>query len=71
MIFGIMVIQLLSNLKIPVADNIYIKYPKSSNLARRIVQHSILPIDDMGIDSFMFKKFEAKIENNKSSIYRF
>ncbi len=64
-------ISLLSNLKIAVPDKIYIKDPESSDLGRRIVEHSIILIDELGFDSFTFKKLGLKIGSNESSIYRY
>ncbi len=64
-------INLLSNLKIAVPEKIFIKDPESSNLGKRIVEHSILLIDEIGFDSFTFKKLGAKIGSNESSIYRY
>ncbi|WP_299127284.1 TetR/AcrR family transcriptional regulator [uncultured Winogradskyella sp.] len=64
-------ISLLSNLKIAVPDKIFIKDPESSNLGKRIIEHSILLIDDIGFDSFTFKKLGSKIGSNESSIYRY
>ncbi|MGC6431041.1 MAG: TetR/AcrR family transcriptional regulator [Jejuia sp.] len=63
--------SLLSNLKIVVPEKIYVKDPESSDLGRRIVEHSIILIDDIGFDSFTFKKLGAKIGSNESSIYRY
>jgi AcrR family transcriptional regulator len=64
-------LNLLSNLKISVPDKIYIKDPESSDLGKRIIEHSILLIDDIGFDSFTFKKLGAEIGSNESSIYRY
>ncbi|WP_431159275.1 TetR/AcrR family transcriptional regulator [Winogradskyella poriferorum] len=64
-------INLLSNLKIQVPDKIYIKDPESSDLGKRIIEHSILLIEEIGFDSFTFKKLGAKIGSNESSIYRY
>lgn len=64
-------LNLLSNLKISVPDKIYIKDPESSNLGKRIIEHSILLIDQIGFDSFTFKKLGAEIGSNESSIYRY
>jgi len=64
-------INLLSNLKISVPDKIYIKDPESSALGKRIIEHSILLIDEIGFDSFTFKKLGQKIGSNESSIYRY
>lgn len=67
----IKMINLLSNLKISVPDKIFIKDPESSDLGKRIIEHSILLIDDIGFDSFTFKKLGLKIGSNESSIYRY
>lgn len=64
-------INLLSNLKIAVPDKIYIKDPESSQLGKRIIEHSILLIDEIGFDDFTFKKLGTKIGSNESSIYRY
>jgi AcrR family transcriptional regulator len=62
---------LLSNLKIDINEMIYLKDPESSDLGKRIIEHSILLIDDIGFDSFTFKKLGAIIGSNESSIYRY
>jgi AcrR family transcriptional regulator len=64
-------INLLSNLKISVPDKIFIKDPESSKLGKRIIEHSILLIDEIGFDSFTFKKLGKQIGSNESSIYRY
>ena len=48
--------ELLRNLKITINDNVYLKDPESSSLGRRIVEHGILLINDLGFDNFTFKK---------------
>lgn len=62
---------LLSNLKIDINEKIYLKDPQSSDLGKRIIQHSIQLIDDIGFDSFTFKKLGNRIGSNESSIYRY
>ena len=64
-------INLLSNLKISVPDNLYLKDPESSELGKRIVEQSILLIDKVGFESFTFKKLGIAIGSNESSIYRY
>ena len=64
-------ISLLSNLKISVPDKIFIKDPESSQLGKRIIEHSIILIDEIGFDSFTFKKLGQRIGSNESSIYRY
>ena len=63
--------SILANLKIVVPEKIFIKDPESSTLGKRIVQNSILLIDEIGFDSFTFKKLGEKIGSNESSIYRY
>ena len=62
---------LLSNLKIVVPEKIFVKDPESSDLGKRIVQHGIMLIDEVGFDGFTFKKLGLIIGSNESSIYRY
>jgi AcrR family transcriptional regulator len=63
--------HLLQTVKIRINEKIYVKDPESSDLGRRIIEHSILMINEMGFESFTFKKLGAKISSNESSIYRY
>lgn len=63
--------HLLQTIKIRINEKIYVKDPESSDLGRRIIEYSIHMIDDMGFESFTFKKLGAKISSNESSIYRY
>ncbi|MEL1245018.1 TetR/AcrR family transcriptional regulator [Flavobacterium sp. DGU11] len=63
--------NLLSNLKIQVNPKIYLKDPETSELGRRIVQESIILIDEIGFDNFTFKKLGERIGSNESSLYRY
>lgn len=63
--------KLLSNIKIEVPEGIYIKNPESSDLGKKIVEHSIILIDEIGFENFNFKKLGSLIGSNESSIYRY
>jgi AcrR family transcriptional regulator len=63
--------NLLSTIKITVNNKLFVKDPESSELGRKIIQHSILLLDDIGFDSFTFKKLGVLIGSNESSIYRY
>jgi AcrR family transcriptional regulator len=63
--------RLLSNIKIQVNENLYNKDPETSELGKKIIQHSIEMINEIGIESFTFKKLGVKISSNESSIYRY
>ncbi len=62
---------ILSGLKIQVNEKIYVKDPETSPLGKKIVEQSILLIDEIGFDNFTFKKLGEKIGSNESSIYRY
>lgn len=63
--------KLLSTFKIAVPDKIYIKDPESSTLGKKIVSQGIDLINEIGFESFTFKKLGSKIGSNESSIYRY
>lgn len=63
--------NLLSNLRIDINKKIFLKDPQSSDLGKRIIENSIMLIDDIGFDSFTFKKLGARIGSNESSVYRY
>jgi len=63
--------KLLSVLKISVPDKIFIKDPETSELGKRIIEQSIVLINEIGFDSFTFKKLGTKIGSNESSIYSY
>ena len=63
--------RLLQTVKIAINEKIYLKDPDSSELGKRIVEHSILLIDEIGFEAFTFKKLGERIGSNESSIYRY
>jgi AcrR family transcriptional regulator len=62
---------LLNNFKISINDKLYVKDPETSELGKKIIQNSILLINEIGFESFTFKKLGEKIKSNESSIYRY
>lgn len=63
--------EILSELKIKVNEKIYLKDPESSDLGIKIIENSILLIDEIGFENFTFKKLGEKIQSNESSVYRY
>lgn len=63
--------SILSNIIITVNDTLYVKNPETSPLGKKIIEHSILMIDQIGFESFTFKKLGECIGSNESSIYRY
>jgi AcrR family transcriptional regulator len=62
---------ILSNIVITVNDKLYVKNPETSELGKKIIEHSILLIDEIGFEYFTFKKLGDRIGSNESSIYRY
>lgn len=63
--------KLLQGVRIRINEKLYVKDPESSELGKKIIQHSILLINRLGWESFTFKKLGNEINSNESSIYRY
>lgn len=63
--------KIVSNIKIQVNEKLYVKDPITSALGKKIIQESILLIDNIGFEEFTFKKLGELIGSNESSIYRY
>ena len=63
--------NLLSVLKISVSEKVFIKDPETSDLGKRIIENSIILINDIGFEGFTFKKLGKMIGSNESSVYRY
>lgn len=63
--------SILSVLKVNINPRVYVKDPESSDLGRKIIEHSILLMEEIGFDNFNFKKLGERISSNESSIYRY
>ncbi len=50
---------------------LYIRNPEETTLGKKILSASIEMIDELGFESFTFKKLGVKIESNESSVYRY
>ncbi len=74
MIVILLYLQLnMKNLKIhiEISPKLYMKNPDSSELGRKIVASSIEMINELGFETFTFKKLGERIESPESSIYRY
>lgn len=63
--------SLFNNFKITINEKLYLKDPETSDLGKKILQNSIILIDEIGFEAFTFKKLGEKIQSNESSIYRY
>ncbi|MFP2994616.1 TetR/AcrR family transcriptional regulator [Spongiivirga sp. MCCC 1A20706] len=58
-------------INITINPELYSKNPESSELGKKIIQHSIVMINELGFESFTFRKLGIAIGSNESSIYRY
>lgn len=63
--------RLLQGVQIRINEKLYLKDPESSGLGKKIIEFSIQMINDIGFESFTFKKLGVQIGSNESSIYRY
>ncbi len=59
------------SIKFVLNDGLYLKEPQDSELGRKIIQHSILMIYELGFEQFTFKKLAQEIKSTEASIYRY
>ena len=50
---------------------LYLKDPQSSEYGRRLLDNAIRLIDDIGFESFTFRKLAVKMSSSEVSIYRY
>lgn len=62
---------MISNVNIRVNEKFYIKNPDSSEIGRKIIQYGIILIDEIGFESFTFKKLAKEINTTEATIYRY
>jgi AcrR family transcriptional regulator len=63
--------NLLANMSISVNDKLYVKNPETSELGKKIIEYSIILINEIGFENFTFKKLGDLIGSNESSLYRY
>ena len=59
------------NIRVTLNPGLYIKDPQESDLGRRIIQHSILLLEELGFEQFNFKKLAEAMGSTEASIYRY
>ena len=56
---------------VQVTEPVFLKDPMSTDLGKRIVEHSVRLIDELGTEKFTFGKLAQSLETAESSIYRY
>lgn len=60
---------ILTDMSIP--KGLSLRDPLQSKLGKSIITHSIILIDEIGFESFTFKKLALKMKSNETSLYRY
>lgn len=59
------------NINLEVNKNLYLRDPQQTKLGKNILRHGIVLVDEVGFESFTFKKLAARIGSTEASIYRY
>lgn len=60
---------ILADITIP--EGLSLRDPLQSKLGRSIITHSIILMDEVGLEAFTFKKLASKMGSNETSLYRY
>jgi AcrR family transcriptional regulator len=63
--------QRLMQVNVQVTEPVYLKDPLTTELGRRIIEHSVRMIDELGLETFTFGKLAVSLGTAESSIYRY
>lgn len=58
-------------IRITLNEGLFLREPQDSVLGKKILEHSILLINELGFESFTFKKLAAAINSTEASVYRY
>jgi len=59
------------SLNIKLNEKLYIRNPEESELGKKILNHSILLIHELGFEKFTFKKLAKEIGTTETGVYRY
>jgi len=58
-------------IQLEINKNLHLKDPQESNLGKKIIEQSVILIDELGLEQFNFKKLAQHISSTEASIYRY
>ncbi len=59
------------SVQIKVNEKLYIRDPQETKLGKKLIQHSIELINEIGIEGFTFRKLANRMGSTEASIYRY
>ena len=63
--------SLLTNIQLRIEEKVYLKDPETTSTGKKIINHGILLIDEIGLEAFTFKKLAERIGSTEATIYRY
>ncbi len=63
--------QRLMQVQVQVTEPVYLKDPQTTELGKRILEHSVRLIDELGLEKFTIGKLAAALGTAESSVYRY
>ncbi|HEX8548569.1 MAG TPA: TetR/AcrR family transcriptional regulator [Cytophagaceae bacterium] len=58
-------------IKVQLNEKLFVRNPNDTELGKKIINESILMIDELGFELFTFKKLALQMESTEASIYRY
>ena len=58
-------------IKVTLNKGLFHRDPQETTLGQKIIKHSILLIDEIGIEAFNFKKLAIRMKSTEASVYRY
>ncbi|MDX1905273.1 MAG: TetR/AcrR family transcriptional regulator [Thermonemataceae bacterium] len=62
---------MIGNFKVEINEKIYLRNPDDTALGRKIIRVGIQLIEELGFESFTFKKLAEQIQSTEASVYRY
>ncbi len=57
--------------QLEINPNLYLNDPQKTKLGKKIIEQSVLLIDEIGLEQFNFKKLAETISSSEASVYRY
>ncbi len=61
----------MSVVQVLIPQNYFLKDPKSTDLGKKIINQSVILLDEIGFENFTFRKLADCIDSTEASVYRY
>lgn len=59
------------SIELTINEKLYLRDPQRSETGRRILRHSVLLLDEIGLERFTFKKLAEHLNSTEATVYRY